>query len=267
MWSLRLWTVSILQRYRITRRDSKLCCSTFRVIGQNHVVDHQIAKHGRPALGCHRPRTYICHFCSKPFNNRDNFVKHLKIHGTRNYLCDMCHAAFKTAGSLRRHRAAHSTIICGYCQQEFQFMRSFKAHHKNEHSKMLKMYQMVKRVGDEYHLISEEPELFDDKSDQKCRDCGKIITDIQQHNCQDVEIRECEKCKKKFRSKIGFERHKCAFEQVEYETMTCSICEKVYKSKKGFQDHKCKLDRDLKSFHVRGDAEIEFEVEVDVEDN
>lgn len=215
---------------------------------------------------------FICDMCGKQFTSRDNIIKHFLIHGNRNYTCGTCGASFKTSGCLARHRKAHANIVCGYCNEEFLFLKAYKSHHRAEHSKLSKKYQMVKLVGNEFHLIEKEPDPAENDP-FVCMDCGKTFISkagIKNHNCLEPIIRECEHCNKKFKSKKGLETHKCPALGDIYPTVTCQQCQKTFKSKKGFDNHKCQNASSVSDpdriFRMRRDDEIECEIEVDVID-
>lgn len=53
-------------------------------------------------------RTYSCHMCSKVFNRKDNFNRHLRSHaGEKRYKCDKCSRVYSSNQSLKCHIIQH----------------------------------------------------------------------------------------------------------------------------------------------------------------
>lgn len=93
------------------------------------MIKHKLFVHLRTHYNM---KPYICHICSKSFNNRGNLNIHMRIHtGKRPYLCKICGKAFKTEGHVRHHLFSHSkhkNFQCPYYSKFYKRKGVLKEH-------------------------------------------------------------------------------------------------------------------------------------------
>ncbi|XP_063710074.1 zinc finger protein 99-like [Culicoides brevitarsis] len=194
---------------------------------------HQTKEHGREPLKVDtKDEIFRCDQCSKEFWNKDNLMRHMKLHSdAKNYVCNFCGNAYKTSAVLRKHRLAHVHIKCLLCGEEFYLKSDYKAHHKARHDNEEKSFE------------SREPDI-------------EPIQKRMPHIPKKVEDPvKCERCKRIFAAMCGYKVHKC----VENEKNVCNVCGSKFRSKKRYQAHECPGVLGIK---IVEDEEIEIEEEV-----
>lgn len=81
----------------------------------------------RRLMDQHRHGTFICDYCSKTFNDKENIRNHLlakHVSSEPTFECDICHKKFQTEKLLKNHvygvhRDKRATVICELCGKSF----------------------------------------------------------------------------------------------------------------------------------------------------
>ncbi|KAJ9583195.1 hypothetical protein L9F63_022466, partial [Diploptera punctata] len=102
-----------------------LCNGIFQ--GKNALTQHLIS-HGS------REKPFTCLICSKTFNHKINFIRHVCIHtGIRSLICSYCKMSFPDNCSLKKHLRIHTgerAFLCHICKKSFVMLSHFKSHMK-----------------------------------------------------------------------------------------------------------------------------------------
>ena len=84
---------------------------------------------------CHQ--VWQCNACSATFTNKNNFIKHRKLHlGEYSYHCEVCGKGFNVKSNLEGHMALHTQqkqYSCPICHAKASYKQSFKLHLKSKH--------------------------------------------------------------------------------------------------------------------------------------
>ena len=84
---------------------------------------------------CHQ--VWQCNACSATFANKNNFMKHRKLHlGEYSHRCEVCGKGFNVKSNLEGHMALHTQqkqYSCPICHAKASYKQSFKFHLKNKH--------------------------------------------------------------------------------------------------------------------------------------
>ena len=84
---------------------------------------------------CHQ--VWQCNACSATFTNKNNFIKHRKLHlGEYSYHCEVCGKGFNVKSNLEGHMALHTQkkqYSCPICHAQASYRQSFKLHLKSKH--------------------------------------------------------------------------------------------------------------------------------------
>ena len=104
---------------------------------------------------CHQ--VWQCNACSATFTNKNNFIKHRKLHlGEYSYHCSVCGKGYNVKSNLEGHMAIHTQkkqFSCPICQAKASYKQSFKLHLKNKHgitddAKLNQIISSVKYVSE-----------------------------------------------------------------------------------------------------------------------
>ncbi|XP_075237803.1 uncharacterized protein LOC142334020 [Lycorma delicatula] len=83
-------------------------------------------------------KSFICNFCQKSFNNKNNLKVHLNTHTKeKKYICNVCQKSFNHKPDLKRHINSHTNeknYVCNFCQKSFHRKHDLYRH-INSHTK------------------------------------------------------------------------------------------------------------------------------------
>ena len=104
---------------------------------------------------CHQ--VWQCNACNATFTNKNNFIKHRKLHlGEYSYHCKVCGKGFNVKSNMEGHMAVHThqkQYSCPICHAKASYKQSFKLHLKNKHdirdeTRLSQIISSVKFVSD-----------------------------------------------------------------------------------------------------------------------
>ena len=137
---------------RFGRRDSP---KTFSKARPHARVDPSSSMAANVDATCHQ--VFQCNACNATFTNKNNFIKHRKLHlGEYSYHCEVCGKGFNVKSNLEGHMAVQTQqkqYSCPICHAKASYKQSFKLHLKSKHgikdeARLSQIISSVKFVSD-----------------------------------------------------------------------------------------------------------------------
>ena len=181
---------------------------------------------------------YKCHLCPEDFNERVNYLTHLKTYHDNEVLkCDKDGCDYiATRGpcqlqlhKLRAHKenadpteAPSELKICDICGRKFSVLSVLLNHKRNEHNVTT-------------HVLRQFP----------CHECDKTFgsKDTRESHINTVHLKlsfDCVECGKSFARKIKLQQHKLKVHSKEDIKEQCDVCQEWFCNKETVDNHKRK---------------------------
>ena len=199
--------------------ECKECDLTFKNTADK--LRHDKAKHYEDKI--------ICHLCSKVFNRKDNYERHvIQVHGgkEKELRCSDCLTEFSNDAHLKRHReakydeAGNISNFCNICGEKFCTLKNLKTHKKRCQIK-------CEDCGDRF---ARKSALSTHKLGGKivCDHCGKGFCNrrkLKLHSKIHQQVMfDCDYCGKEFTKKWMLGRHQHGAVQLGCEKCNLKLC-------------------------------------------
>lgn len=204
-------------------------------------------------------KRFQCSKCTKSFNQRKSFCRHLKIHEKRVYPCNECECKFKTKLAFKAHKERHrrpkELLHCDQCDKDFRSKDGYKYHRENR-CILIKCRLCEQTFGQtvdlkEHMKLSHDITLPDTEQEHQfeaqtgmCFICGKIVKDSNLERHMRVHMEEkpfvCDLCGKRFKFKSAIRDHMMI--KLGMKDYVCEICGRKFVKK-------CYLNKHIR-FHA-----------------
>ncbi|CAL8114436.1 unnamed protein product [Orchesella dallaii] len=192
-------------------------------------------------------KKYRCETCSRSFDVKSNYTRHLQIHNPvrpRPYLCAICDKQFTSYHDLERHsRLVHEKIkkypVCVFCEEQFGTVYDLNQH-------------IIKHIGEKHFFcdicdkeftkataLRNHKKLHTKQNLFKCTKCSKAYTELKSLKVHRLNHEpksfQCVFCEKLFARNINLEAH--ILMHVNEKPFFCSECDEEFKLQKALALH------------------------------
>ncbi|GAB6025260.1 hypothetical protein CHUAL_010679 [Chamberlinius hualienensis] len=165
-------------------------------------------------------KRFSCPQCNMTFSHKQNLVRHSSVHsGEKPFICKFCGKGFPTATNQRRHERIHEGVkpyTCSHCNSHFSQSGDLKKHIRKLHSEFfhpcdicLKYFSTIEELGEHFASHGKTLEINDKvvKKEGSQINLAPAISNSKT-NTPNNGAMYCSWCKKKFSTKVIFNRHK-----------------------------------------------------------
>ena len=198
-------------------------------------IDVKPNKKYKGRKSCKATKSYVCDFCDKICNSKQQLQRHYRVHKTpKIYVCHVCGRTFKYAESYRIHADTHieKTFACDQCHKSYSTYRSM-VQHKETHSEIKR--QLVCHVcGKTFStptLLRSHSYSHNTERSFSCDQCDKSYTSphmLARHKRGHLGVStlRCDFCGKQFNRKYSLDLHRKT--HTKEKPHACSICGKAF---------------------------------------
>ena len=253
-WELHLKNHGNPEKRRCEVCQKEVTLGTFRSHMKRHANDR---------------KTFSCDICSKSFYEKNNMIRHKRLHQeeeTTKATCELCHKEYPSKAKLIRHKKLlHEPRVkstcpvcnklvcrlkehllthtddpimysCDICDKKFTRKGSLTKHRKTHNDiKVIHSCEVCNKTFSTRRALKLHLTIHDASREKiQCPKCDKKVLDLNHHmkNHDETRIRKkfpCTECTKEFFSSVHLKRH---FSSIHGNIkFTCDICTKQFTTK------------------------------------
>ena len=170
-------------------------------------------------------KKHVCPKCSKTFDDKSNYNRHVLNHEKITYQCTQCEKTYENKASFVRHQKEHDptkAFSCKMCAKVLSSKTNLEKHMKIFHEDSNENGEKILQFQGMFRTFSEV---------------------VSANSVASMENNTCETCKKSYSSNYHLKRHQKKHEnnndkETVNENFRCHECDKMYTSVGNLNRHK-----------------------------